>query len=215
MCEFEKHLVAWLDRELPDDEDAELELHIRACAQCRSRAEAYERSSLAFSAYCDAAMAVNDKRKTSRRKIVAMGAGAVAAAAALAFLTLHPHQQVARPQPRVTAPAAKSPRTVFAEAAGTVAPREPTARVSTPAKNSVRIVQPKRTAAEERRQQTRFVVAEPAMQVDIPADALLPPGAVPAGTNFVVDFSLAPDGSAQEIRVTPQLAGFERRVAQP
>jgi hypothetical protein len=51
-------LIAWLDGELPTDEAARVERHVRACAECRSRVAAYDQVSSAFTAYCDAAVAV-------------------------------------------------------------------------------------------------------------------------------------------------------------
>jgi hypothetical protein len=51
--------------------------------------------------------------------------------------------------------------------------------------------------------------------IAIPADALFPPGAFPEGVGFVADVNLRPDGSAQRLRLQPQLVGFQRRGAQP
>ena len=57
--------------------------------------------------------------------------------------------------------------------------------------------------------------AEPAVEITIPADAIFPPGAVPEGVSFAADVTIAPDGSAQQIRLRPQLTEFERRSSQP
>jgi hypothetical protein len=54
---FTGKLIAWLDGELPPDEAARIEQHVHACAECRSRVDAYEQVSSAFTAYCDAAVA--------------------------------------------------------------------------------------------------------------------------------------------------------------
>ena len=45
-------------------------------------------------------------------------------------------------------------------------------------------------------------MADPAIQIAIPADSMFPPGAVPEGVNFVASLSLA-DGSVQAIRLQP------------
>jgi hypothetical protein len=44
---------------------------------------------------------------------------------------------------------------------------------------------------------------EPAVEIAIPADAMFPPGAVPAGFGFVTEVSFAPDGLPQPLRVWP------------
>ena len=44
---------------------------------------------------------------------------------------------------------------------------------------------------------------EPAIQITIPADAVLPPGAAPEGASFIAEVSIAPDGSAQEVSLRP------------
>jgi hypothetical protein len=40
-----------------------------------------------------------------------------------------------------------------------------------------------------------------AIQIAIPAEAMFPPGAMPAGINFVADMRIALDGSVQQIRL--------------
>ena len=52
--------------------------------------------------------------------------------------------------------------------------------------------------------------AGPAIQIAIPGQAIFPPGALPEGINFVADVSIAADGSAQRLRLQPQLAAFAR-----
>ena len=41
------------------------------------------------------------------------------------------------------------------------------------------------------------------------------PGAVPEGVGFTADVMIAPDGSAQQVRLHPQLTEFERRPTRP
>ena len=213
MCEWESRLAAWLDRELAQDEDIELELHVSRCAQCRSRAEAYERTSRAFDAYCDAVTLAFARQKASSSKWAAVAA-AVAAAAVWAFLTAHPRAPITKPAPvpHVTAPRRSA---LAREVPPLEPPRSSPGEPSFINRGSLSRVQSQNAATPARIQRGRFLPPEPAVEIDIPADALLPPGAAPAGTTFLVDFSVAPDGSAQAIRLTPQLTGLDRRAAQP
>jgi hypothetical protein len=56
---------------------------------------------------------------------------------------------------------------------------------------------------------------EAPVYIAIPADALFPPGAFPEGVGFVADVNLRPDGSAQRLRLQPQLVGFQTRGTRP
>jgi len=51
---------------------------------------------------------------------------------------------------------------------------------------------------------------EPSVQIAIPAEALLPPGAAPDGIGFIADMRILTDGSMQQVGWQPQLVGFER-----
>jgi hypothetical protein len=62
---------------------------------------------------------------------------------------------------------------------------------------------------------TNLPVSEPAVEIAIPADAIFPPGAVPEGVGFTADVTIAPDGSARQVRLRPQLTEFERRPTRP
>jgi hypothetical protein len=57
-----------------------------------------------------------------------------------------------------------------------------------------------------------WVPSEPAIEIVVPAESMFPPGAVPEGFAFTADLSIAPDGSAQQIRLRPQLIALERRI---
>jgi hypothetical protein len=48
-----------------------------------------------------------------------------------------------------------------------------------------------------------WAMAEPAIQIAIPADAMFPPGAVPEGMTYIANLSLAADGSVQGFRLRP------------
>ena len=73
----------------------------------------------------------------------------------------------------------------------------------------------RRAAPRPRFAQTHWPPAPPAVEIAIPADAIFPPGAAPEGVSFAADVTIAPDGSAQQIRLRPQLTEFERRPTRP
>jgi hypothetical protein len=64
-------------------------------------------------------------------------------------------------------------------------------------------------------QNTYFATEDPVIQIAIPADEMFPPGTVPEGIRFAADLTIAPDGTAESLRLRPRLAGFERRTTQP
>ena len=63
MCDFSGRLVAWMDRELPDNEAADAEQHVRECSECRRRVDGYKQVSRAFVAHCDAVMEGTTRRR--------------------------------------------------------------------------------------------------------------------------------------------------------
>jgi anti-sigma factor RsiW len=54
MCEYSGRLIAWLDRELPDQEATNVEWHVGQCAECRKAVSEYEDVSRAFLACYEA-----------------------------------------------------------------------------------------------------------------------------------------------------------------
>ena len=78
MCDFSGKLIAWLDRELPAEEAADVERHLEDCSECRASVDAYKKVSGEFDAYCDAAMASSARRGAPRWAPVAVAAGAAA-----------------------------------------------------------------------------------------------------------------------------------------
>jgi Putative zinc-finger len=195
MCEFSGRLIAWFDRELPAGEAADVERHVRVCAECRSQLGAYERVSAALEAYCDAAMASKLRRRPPRWRLEVSGAAAVAGVLLLALL--HARLQ----SPRIPPPAAPASQLLFLETE-----RPP----AVPAKSALRIEKVPRqqlvSAApreDAMRQKVTWLSAEPAIQIAIPAEAMFPPGAVPEGVSFTADLTIAADGSAQRLRLGP------------
>lgn len=211
MCEFSGKLIAWLDRELPAEDAAGLERHLEVCAECRSRVEAYRQATVAFDQYCDAycaaAMASVPGGKRRGRVLTRWEAAALAAAAiaALFLFVARAHVQL-------------SPGGAPAPLAGTSGVSH-----SNPVVDGRQSGQPINSSAEQTGQASvsaqsydrSGIPAEPAVEIAIPADAILPPGAVPEGVSFDADVTIAPDGSAQQIRLRPQLTEYERRSSQP
>ena len=181
MCDFLGRLVAWMDHELPDDEAADVERHVRDCSECRGRVDAYEQVSRAFVAYCDAAM----EKKTRRRLKHWVPLLASAAAAAVLLLVFHPTTVKQMPAgPRV--PDAAAPAVVVETE---TAPRP------------VKKVHRRHVIAPMKTPNANWASAEPAIQIAIPVEAMFPPGAVPEGITFIADLSVAADGSVQGLRL--------------
>lgn len=201
MCEFSKRLVAWLDGELGEDEAVEMERHLAGCAQCRGRLDAYRQTSDAFEAYCnaygDAAQSVKRGRAPVRRAPAIYGAAAIAAAVAAFFLFT-----ARTPQPQERGPV---------EIGSAASSSEPVAIAQKEMSNAAAARRMEAPGIEEN---TGSLDGAAAVEIAIPADAIFPPGAVPAGVNFTADVTMASDGSAEQIRLRPQLTEFERKGAQ-
>jgi anti-sigma factor RsiW len=195
MCDFSGKLVAFLDRELADDEMAEVHRHVRDCFACRKRLEAYGQVSGTFDAYCDAVMAAKMGRRLLPWAAVWAGATAVAVVAALILIFVYTRvgPLVVSPSVAVVSPASALP--------------------SSPA--PLKVVQRRHAVPQSKTQTADWLPAEPAIQIAIPAESMFPPGALPEGVSFTADLSIAADGSAQQIRLRPRLVPFERRTIQP
>lgn len=210
MCDFSGKLIAWLDRELPQEEAAEVERHVGACTECRSEVDAYKRVSSEFDAYCDEALSADVRRGVPRWAPIISATGAIAALVLL-FL-LWPRTPVESPSllaPHVAV--AASPAVV---AATVPAPVGPVQRVRR--RHGVAPAQIRNDNATFAQNQNSYILPdEPVIQIAIPADEMFPPGAVPEGMHFVADLTIAADGSAERLRLRPQLAAFERSTTQP
>ena len=185
MCDFSGRLIAWVDCELAANEAAVVERHVRGCAECRERVAAYEDVSRAIAAYCDVVLETAMVTKIHRKlpRWVPVVAGAAAVAAVVLVLALLPRSV----KPIPVAPRVAEARTPIAAKTGTNTPNP---------------VQRRHAAAHRKTQSATWAVAEPAIQIAIPGDAMFPPGAVPEGVNFVANLSLA-DGSVQGLRLQP------------
>jgi anti-sigma factor RsiW len=184
MCDFSAKLIAWLDQELPVEETADVERHVRTCEECRRSLDSYKQVTGAVEAYCDAAMASTVHRGLPRWVLALPGAAAVAAAVFLAW-----------PRVPVKPPVVYAPATV----ALVSSVREPAPAPSNPIKR----IRRRETAVPVRSQAANWVQSEPAIRIAIPAEAMFPPGAVPEGIRLYADVSIAADGSAQRLRLRP------------
>ena len=218
MCDFAEKLMAWLDQELPNDDAATVEWHLQVCPECRDRVEAYRRVSGAFDrycdAYCDALPAPNPSRRVTHPVLTISEGVALAAAVAMFFLLLprwrvQPAAPGAAPIPSVVDAAKALP--LAHEAHSAPAEIRPVAQ----AKRRKGAEHVKQAAAPRQSEGTSWLASEPAVEIAIPADAIFPPGAVPEGVGFTADVTIAPDGSAQQVRLHPQLTEFERRPTRP
>ena len=180
MCDFSGRLIAWMDRELPDDEAAGVEQHLRVCAECWKRVDAYEEVSRALLAYCDAATASKTRYRLAHWVPILSGAAAVAA---LVLVFLPPSVKQIPLLPKVA--------------------EVPVAAALETAPKFVKEVHRRHAAAPTRTPNTNWTAAEPDIQITIPAEAMFPPGAVPEGVNFIADLSIAADGSVQGLRLQP------------
>jgi anti-sigma factor RsiW len=218
MCDFSGRLVAWLDKELPEDEAAVIERHLQVCVECQTRLAAYEQASRTFDAYCDREIA-SERRRSLPRWIPVMSASAAAVAVAAVFL-MFPHGRVAWPpigSPTVHSRATQ-PR---------VGAAHPVVALETPPSAASRVerVDRRYAAGPARRQRpgaaaaqvhdVNSLRAEPAIEITIAADAMFPPGAVPEGVSFVADVILGADGSAEGVRLQPRFVTWERRATRP
>jgi anti-sigma factor RsiW len=202
MCDFPGRLVAWLDGEMPEGEAAEVQRHVQSCVECRGRVDAYERVSKGVNAYCDEALATKVHRGAVRWGLVLSAAAVVGIAFVMAFPRARVEQTLAQ-QTLEQHAAAAAPALNDAATAGSAA------RVLEAAPASEKKIH-RRRAVPAPIQSSSWMATAPAIQIAIPAEAMFPPGAAPDGVNFVAEVSIAPDGSAQGLRLQPRRVGMER-----
>jgi hypothetical protein len=181
MCDFQVKLVAWLDRELPVDEALEVARHVQRCRECRSECETFDHVNRTFEAYCDAVMAARTYRGVPRW-IPALSGSLVAVALLLAAL---PRAPVELPPVRTQ----------------TVAPVPDMALAPRPAPRKA--IHRRHVVPPVQERAAKWQPAQPAVQIAIPAETMLPPGALPQGMNFIAELSIGPDGSVERVRLRP------------
>lgn len=223
MCDFSRKLMAWLDGELPANEAGDVERHVQLCPQCRARLESYRQVSGAFKeycdCYCDVVTASAPRRKSSRRVLAIWEAAGLTAAAVVVLFLLAARARVHLSSVGVPAPTAGM---VIAPPSIQTGPAPKAASAPAPVKmlSGKRRTAPQQTGRAASQQQAQaqdanWLPAEPAVEIAIPGDAIFPPGALPEGVGFTADVTIAPDGSARQIRLRPQLTEFERRPTRP
>src|SRR5579863_3289298 len=208
MCDFSGKLIAWMDRELPAEEAAEVKRHLEDCSECRTCVDAYKRVSGEFDAYCDAAIESSTHRRAISWTPVAAAAGALAALVALLLVM---------PQKHVEPAAFHSPQAAAADSPAIVATAAPASvRPTIHRVHRRQVIAPDQiqnaNAAPAQNQNAYLLPDVPMIQIAIPADEMFPPGAVPEGIQFVADVTIGADGSAEGLRLHPRLTGFERRT---
>jgi hypothetical protein len=174
-----------MDRELPENEAADVQRHVRDCSDCRGRIDAYEQVSRGFVAYCDAAIG-EEPRRGLPRWVPALLASA--AAAAVLLLVLQP--STVKEMPVRSRMADATPAVVVGTETETETAPRPVKKV-----HRRRVIAPVKTP------NASWASAEPAIQIAIPVEAMFPPGAVPEGITFIADLSVAADGSVQGVRL--------------
>jgi len=166
MCDFSGKLIAWLDQELTATEAVEVERHVGHCAECRLAVRSYREISEAF-LHCYVETMTAQPGRKPWGWIAA--AGGIAAAILLGIvLDQRPAETLAiQPPPPPPAPISAYETPVY---------EKPVRRAAA----SMPIVKP------------QWTPVEPTVEVALPADALFPPGAVPAGFSFIADIRPQP-----------------------
>jgi hypothetical protein len=212
MCDRSDKLILWLDRELPQDEAADVQRHLQTCGECRRCLAAYKHVSDSIDAYCDAAI----ESPVPQWLPSWTPALAAAAAAAVLFLVVA-RGPIARgpgerPLPNAPVTAVSSPTLVHHNEgqpevrAALNPPPAPTHKRSraNPAGAPVPgASSPLQKHGLNPAQNANWIPAQAAVEIAIPAEAMFAPGAVPQGVNFTAELRLAADGSAQELRLRP------------
>ena len=173
MCDFSGKLTAWIDEELPLDEAVSLEQHLETCPECQKRVAAYRQVSGAFAAYCDLAVACS----RPKRRSAWIGATGATIAAGVLLALLFPRSRTETmmlPAPLLAQPPALAFKTAPAPVSAMHHVRQ---QKVIPAKNPA------------------GQLDQPEIQIAFPADAFFPPGAIPAGFDFVANVSVAADGA--------------------
>jgi hypothetical protein len=194
MCEYSEKLVAWMDRELPGEEASLLARHLDSCPECYERVSAYEKVDAALADYCESLVSGSRGRRTGWRLWAGAGAGAVAAG--LLLMALLPYGSgggIVGPAVLELKPPAIALEKPPAIPAKTLRRRAGKARgIDFPAARPDSVAQVQEAPR-----------PLPEVEIAVPADALYPPGAVPAGFQFVAAVSIGADGSAQSLRLLP------------
>ena len=190
MCNLNLPLVAWIDGELPESEATAVERHLLSCSDCRQSVSSYEGASRGFSIYYAAATRRNPATGSLHRVPRWVAVAAASAAAIVIALLLLPRAEKQSP---ATPEVAKVASPI--ELGTHPTPPTPAPRVQQAAK--------RRVAHHRQPLHEDWAIAQPAIQIAIPADSMFPPGAVPEGVAYIASVSFAADGSVQGFRLHP------------
>ena len=185
MCEVSGKLIAWMDGELAESEASVVERHVRDCSECRSRVDRFGEVSRLVVNYCDVRVGAGLRRKLPGWVLAVAGA---VATAALLLLTFRP------------ATVKSIPVVAWAVNPAPIAVPK-TVLVPAPIKTKAKAVLRHTESVTRRNSDDDWVPADPDVQIVIPAEAMFAPGAVPEGTIFRADLSMASDGSVQGLRL--------------
>jgi len=181
MCDAERKLIAWLDRELPPKEAARVECHVEGCTECRRRVAAYEQISKTIDAYCEAVVTRDTRQRIPAWVPVLSGAAMAVVLAVLLFM--------------------RTP----VESRAVVAPPKPAASMAIehvgPQMAPTKAVHRHHPLSNGPVSATKWQPAETTVQIAIPAEAMFAPGALPKGMNFIAELRIAPDGSVEQVRL--------------
>lgn len=186
MSETHPNLVAWLDGELPPSDAAVVACHVESCESCRRQCAALRDASTAVELYAEAVFAAANAKPKFSRWVPAFAA--LAAVAALAIFLAPPRQQTPVPAP-ATAPIVAA-----------IPSRAPSPEPSAPAASKP-VHRRRPVPIAPRRPAPRWLSADTAVEIAIPADAVFAPGALPEGMRLFGEMHLSPDGSLREIRL--------------
>ena len=221
MCDDSKRLIAWMDGELGESESAEVEQHVRACAACQECVASYEAASRDFASYYETttqARPVAHSRKIAPWVPVAAAIATVAAMLVIAFVVraakqaptvqqaaAAPAKSNAGMETLVVHPPVKQDGMADKESTKAESPQElkRSARPVRVGTTSSHALTPGVSDTGSGSAKTDWAMAEPAIQIAIPADAMFPPGAVPEGVTYIANVSLGGDGRVQGIRLQP------------
>ena len=190
MCNLNLPLVAWIDGELPASEAVAVAHHVQGCTDCRAHVSEYENACRDFAGYYTAATRAACAIKPPRRVPNWVPFAAAAAAVIATGLLLLPCAKTPAPAaPQVANVTIPVPRVTTQKSI------EPVQRLQSVTKR----------AASPRRRPTHkdWAIAQPTIQIAIPADSVFPPGAVPEGVAYIANVSFAADGSVQRFRLRP------------
>ena len=202
MCKYSERLIAWMDGELAENEATEVEQHVRACAACGECLSSYEAASREFAAYYSAATQARPRiDKFPRWVPIAASVAAVALMLAIAFVPRSPKgSPIVRQEAAISSPLYTSPATE--SAAPTWQPIEEDHYPPYRQQKAIKVGHPRRPTKLESAK-ADWAMAEPVIQIAIPADAMFPPGAVPEGVAYIASVSLAADGTVLGLPLQP------------